>query len=587
MRNLIEKTLNQEVLRALEAGITREGIEQHIRYLCEEIGVRSPGTPEERRGAEYVAGVLESQGWAVEVEEISYLAWIADATRVEMVAPEAKPLPATWFSYTLPTSPGGVVAPVAYVGMEGEEDWSEAAGCLAIVGRAITTSPGRRDLIGRAHAAGAVGYLEFCTAIPPELPKVGNAASSLSGRREPLQPADLPPLPAASLALSAVEEIKALLASGISPRLRLLVGPKDGRLHVWRTSPNVVGTVPGGDLADEIVYVIGHHDANVVGAHDNASGASAVLNFGRWLKESGHRPRRTIRLFLPGCEQFGMVGSTQHVLRNPEAMARTVFAMDWGAIGDGDAMWVDRTPDAGPLFDHLLAATNYARDIPTVVNAPAVASDHCGFLWRAGIPACELHFREFHYLFTSYDDPAHIDTERARRSAVFGAAAALGFADQGPLPLDFAATAAELGGAAADLAAHPAHLYRRDELLAGLQALGVAGQRANALAERLSSGQTLVRFNAGLRAAARAVDPTVTGEFKLLPSLRRKLGDYQEVAALARRLPRRLIEKGDVLPRLTGEREQLAAEARAEAEKVIAALDEATRALSTACEDLP
>ncbi|MGQ9583974.1 MAG: M28 family peptidase [Anaerolineae bacterium] len=583
MHDLIARTLNPTFCRRLEAEIHLEEIERHIRYLCQEIGVRMPGTVEERRAAEYCGQVIRDLGFDVEFEDFSYLAWAADATRVDMVSPEAKPLTATWFSHTLPTPPEGIVAPAAYVGMEQDEDWSEASGCLAIVGRQVTTSPGRRDLIGRAHAAGAVGYLEFCTATPPELAKVGNAASFLTGRREPLTPSDLPPLPAASISHQAAEEIRNLLQSGQTVELRLVVGPKGGQLLVWRTSPNVIGSVPGTDLADEIVYVIGHHDANVIGAHDNASGAAAVLALARWLKESGHRPRRTIRLFLPGCEQFGLIGSTLHVQRNPEAMANTVFAMDWGGIGDGDAMWVDRTPDAATLFDYLLVATDYAQLIPTVTQPPAVASDHAGFLWRAGIPVCELHFREFHYLFTHYDDPDHIDMERSRRSAVLGALAALGFAGQGALPLDFARAASEIRETIRRFSHYPVTRSWMGELETAVDDLQRVGEQVNALAARVGDTPShLTLLNRALRAAARTLDPRLCGEFKLLPVLQRLVSDHAQISSLARQMPRRLIDQGEILLQVVNEREAVREEAAAEAAAIATALRQACAELRTA-----
>lgn len=585
MDQLIAQTVTPELYRQVDAEISETEVERHIRYLCEEIGVRMPGTSEERQAAEYCAGQIQELGFEVETEEISYLAWAADDTRVEMVSPEAKPLPATWFSYTLPTPPDGIVAPVAYVGMEHEEDWTEAAGRIAIIGRTVTTSPGRRELIGRAQAAGAVGYLEFVTAIPSELPKVGNASSTLTGRRS-MTPADLPPLPAASIAMDAVSEICAMLNTGTRPTLRLVVGPKDGDLQVWRTSPNIIGTVPGTDLSEEIVYVIAHHDANVIGAHDNASGVSALLAMARWLKESGYQPRRTIRLFLPGCEQFGLVGSTMHVLKNPEIMKRTVFAMDWGAIGDGDAMWIDRTPDTATLFDRVLEVTGYADRIPTITQPPAVASDHAGFLWQASIPACELHFREFHYLFTLYDDPEHINMDRARQSAVLGILAALGFADQGALPLDFVRCAVELRQTVQELPPDLADVYRRDELMAVLDDLEVVGQQVNAIAIRVNDAEKLDRLNQALLNAAHAVDARVTGEFKLLPRLQRGLTDHQQIASIAKKLPRRLMETSDMLTELNVQLETLAAEVDAEAVGVVSALDEATRLLREASSDL-
>ena len=583
MKELVRRTITSELCHQVDAGIPQAEMERHIRYLCEQIGVRMPGTPEEQLSADYCANVIQDLGYEVEIEQVSYMAWAADGTRVEMVAPQAKPLRATWFSYTLPTPPEGIRAPVAYVGMENEEDWSEASGRIAIVGRKITTSPGRRDFIGRAHAAGAVGYLEFCTAIPSNLPKVGNAASFFTGRREPLMPSDLPPLPAASISVDDVEEIRRLLAAGNSVDLRLVIGPKDGKLLVWRTSPNVIGTVHGTDLADEIVYIIGHHDANVIGAHDNASGVASVLATARWLKESGHRPRRTIRLFMPGCEQFGLVGSTVHVNQNPDVMARTVFAMDWGAVGDGDAMWVDRTPDTATLFDHVLASTGYAQRIPTVTQAPAVASDHAGFLWRAGIPACELHFREFQYLFTIYDDPAHINMDRARQSAVLGALAALAFANQGPLPLDFAGCATELRQTIQKLSSYDTGLYRGADLVAAVDDLGVIGSQINSLATRIAGDRSrLSALNLALRAASRMVDPRLTGEFKLLPVLQRLLTDHQEVTALGRHMPRRLVEQTNVLQKIVIQRDLLVTEIQTESSGAISAINEATNALRQA-----
>jgi len=351
---------------------------------------------------------------------------------------------------------------------------------------------------------------------------------------------------------------------------------------VWRTSPNVIGTVPGTDLADEIVYVMGHHDANVIGAHDNASGAAAVLAMARWLRESGHRPRRTIRLFLPGCEQFGLIGSTMHVNQNPGVMARTVFAMDWGAIGDGDAMWVDRTPDTATLFEHILKMTRYPDRIPTVIQAPARASDHAAFVWRAGIPACELHFREFHYLFTAYDDPAHIDMERARATAVLGILAALGFVDQEVLPLDFVGCAAELDRTLQKLSHYDPGLFRRSELDAAVAALRAAAVEVNRRAVHSNGTPSLGGVNSALRKAARLLDGRLTGEFKLLPALERRLSDHAEVSALARRLPRRLVERGDILREVVAEREVLVTAIDEEAASLAATINEAAGALKAA-----
>ena len=78
---------------------------------------------------------------------------------------------------------------------------------------------------------------------------------------------------------------------------------------------NVLGEIPGSDLADEIVMLGAHFDTwhASPNASDNTSGVAVMLEAVRILKAVGVQPRRTIRLALWSGEEQGLFGSTEYV----------------------------------------------------------------------------------------------------------------------------------------------------------------------------------------------------------------------------------------------------------------------------------
>ena len=81
---------------------------------------------------------------------------------------------------------------------------------------------------------------------------------------------------------------------------------------------NVVAEIPGTDLADEIVLLGGHLQANPAGggAADDAAGVVTSMEVVRIFKALGIKPRRTIRVGLWGGHEMGVFGNTSHVREN-------------------------------------------------------------------------------------------------------------------------------------------------------------------------------------------------------------------------------------------------------------------------------
>ncbi|RPJ03473.1 MAG: M20/M25/M40 family metallo-hydrolase [Candidatus Aminicenantes bacterium] len=78
---------------------------------------------------------------------------------------------------------------------------------------------------------------------------------------------------------------------------------------------NVVGEIPGTDLADEVVMLGAHYDSwhAAAGASDTAAGCAVALEAARILKAIGVKPRRTIRVAFWGGEEQGIHGSREYV----------------------------------------------------------------------------------------------------------------------------------------------------------------------------------------------------------------------------------------------------------------------------------
>ena len=84
------------------------------------------------------------------------------------------------------------------------------------------------------------------------------------------------------------------------------------------TDYNVVAEIPGTDLADEIVLLGGHLQANPAGggAADDVAGVAVCMEVVRIFKKLGIKPRRTIRVGLWGGHEMGVFGNKSHVRKN-------------------------------------------------------------------------------------------------------------------------------------------------------------------------------------------------------------------------------------------------------------------------------
>jgi len=234
--------------------------------------------------------------------------------------------------------------------------------------------------------------------------------------------------------------------------------------------PNVLGTIPGTDLANEIVLIGAHYDhigrdeggpGHCVatgkgdtrddicnGADDNGSGSVIVVEIARAIAESGLKPRRTLVFALFAGEEIGLLGSKAMAKNLPTAPpfdAGTIVAMinidmvgrlrpDRGLAVGG----VGSSQGWMPLLDGV-----DTRSMPILFDrATTTRSDHASF-YRLGIPTL------FFFTFThgDYHGPGDefegINPEGLTHVAEYVLDATLSAADGHALPFSTAPKAGE------------------------------------------------------------------------------------------------------------------------------------------------
>jgi N-acetylated-alpha-linked acidic dipeptidase len=208
---------------------------------------------------------------------------------------------------------------------------------------------------------------------------------------------------------------------------RYHIGPGGVKVHLVsqqdyerRIIWDVIGKIKGAQEPNESVIVGNHRDAWVYGAVDPNSGTAAMLEAVHGigdLLQQGWRPRRTIVFCSWDAEEEGLIGSTEWVEQQAQAMNHAVayFNVDVGVSGPNfsaaavpslkefvrDITRDVPSPMAGTVFDQW-RASHSAGNEHRGSNAPpqkgeevhvgdlGSGSDFTPFLQHAGVPSTDI-----------------------------------------------------------------------------------------------------------------------------------------------------------------------------------------------------
>ncbi len=388
-------------LHAIDRQITGEAWTSDRTYrnllrLCDDFGHRFGGSDAEHQAASFLEQKMNEYGLRdVEQQRFPMYSWSRGNCLLAMSEPVERSFSAISMPYT---GSGNFEGEVVDVG-EGEADDFARIGDRArgkiVLTDAETNRPGeskshRTDKYQRAVEAGAIACI-FLNQNPGMLHISGALYAQKPGGDEATDHEAA--IPGIGISYEAGSAIRRLSERG-TPRVRIRV---ENTTFLSR-SANVVGEIPGGELADEVILLGGHYDGHDVsqGASDNAAGAVVALEVGRLLAPFAGQLRRTVRIVNFGCEEIGLLGSWYNASTYADGKTgktlRLMVNLDGAGRGQGgqDILSSTADPSLERYFAKLAKDRNIKLDTRTSLS---VHSDHFPY-FMAGFPSVGINSRD-------------------------------------------------------------------------------------------------------------------------------------------------------------------------------------------------
>jgi hypothetical protein len=429
-------------------GLTRSQAMDTVWWLTDRYGPRLTGSPQFDEAAAWAMQAMTKWGLSnVHKEEWDFgTSWSLEGFSVQMVEPRVQPIiayPKTWSVGT----DGPVTADVVRATLASDADLAKYKGQLkgkivltqperavrmlegpiivrmdeALTNEAETTPiPGERGRGGRGGRGGAGAQFqqrlqqfykdEGVVAIfeRGSDSDTANMGSNLSVNQQHPDGGTIFPgtvnrngapsgVPQVTLAVEHYNRMVRLLEHDVPVKVQFDLRT---RFYPNAKGTNIIGEIPGSDLAKEVVILGAHFDSHpfATGATDNATGSTAMLEAARIIKSLGLKPRRTIRVALWAGEEQGLLGSRAYVASHfadprtmevkPEhATVAAYFNLDNGT-GRIRGVWMQSNPAVRPIFEQWIEPL---KDLGVTILGPRSVSstDHVSFD-NVGLPGFQF-----------------------------------------------------------------------------------------------------------------------------------------------------------------------------------------------------
>ena len=352
--------------RIREEGLQRSQLANTLSYMTDVLGARLTNSVDMERAQEWVLGEMKRIGLVNTVREpfMDYgVSWDNEYVSLHLMEPDYTPMVGYPIAHT-PGTDGKQRLRVVIADVQTRQDLERYRGRLrgmAVLGtppptidltRFATGTPRRTDEELRAleeavvlPAAGPDTYFSRLYSDPPQNPNLLTAADRLAffvaegvavvlespggwpgavrgfarpGARVDLwsRDATLSSVPVVSVTPEHYNRMYRILRRAIPVTIEIEIRNRHG--DTVEQARNVLGEIPGTDLADEVVMLGAHFDTwhASPNASDNTSGVAVMLEAARILGAVGAVPRRTVRVALWSGEEQGLYGSRAYVRKH-------------------------------------------------------------------------------------------------------------------------------------------------------------------------------------------------------------------------------------------------------------------------------
>lgn len=354
------------------AAVSGDELMRHTREFARR--QKLSGTPEELESFRYLEAEMRGLGFRTRL--LGHEAYISLPGRASVLI-DGRPLKAITQSFSRPSPPGGLKAPLVDLGEGSPADFAgrDLRGRILLVEGIASPA-----IAARAKAAGAAGQLH----ISPQEHLHEMCISPVWGNPGASTLAELPETVVCTIAQSEGAGLRARLAAGEAPEVVLEAEVDTG----WRETPLLEAEMdaPAGPEAPFILFS-GHHDTWYFGVMDNGTANATMIEAARVLAAHRGAWRRGLRLcFWSGHSHGRYSGSAWYADTRFDDLARRCAAHvnvdSTGGIGATDMTHAGTTPELAPLAARAIAAETGQRHAG---NRPGRNGDQS--FWGIGIPS--------------------------------------------------------------------------------------------------------------------------------------------------------------------------------------------------------
>ncbi len=419
--------------RIIAEALKPSPLEENLRRLTDEVGGRVPGTPAMQRAVEWGVAAFKVAGAdSVHTEDFTIPnSWAEGATslRVESdgnVSFSARAISIAWAPALAATKHVAMVD----VGDGSKDAFAKAgdiAGKIVLVHQVVlktwddlfaeyTNAPAAIDLAVKGKAK-AVAFI--ATRDNDILYRHTNAAAGEIDR-----------LPMVLVAREDGERVARLLRAGHAVWADIAIPNKIG--GPFKTS-NVIAEIKGSDKPDEFVVLGAHLDSWELGtgALDNGCNAALVIDALRAIRNSGLKPRRSIRFILFSGEEEGLMGSRAYVMAHRAELDRAAGMVVYDSgTGKTRGFSLGGRKDLIEPTRRLIAPLEQF-GVTTLTTDMTWGTDHFDFMFE-GVPTFEADQEEANYLVNYHavsDTYDKVDFAQLKKHVAEAAALSFALAD--------------------------------------------------------------------------------------------------------------------------------------------------------------
>lgn len=317
--------------------------------LTTEVGPRLAGSAGDALAVKWAVNKFNEMGFdKVRTEPATFRRWIRGAETAEIISPYPHDVKITALGGSFPTPKKGITGEIVHFATI---DDLKAADAKLVKGK-ITFISNRmnreKNGSGYGRANGARYLSAFITA---QKGGIGAIIRSIGtdNNRDPhtgmMKAAELDEktgeityykesqlVPAGAISNPDADLLVNMIKRKKPVTFKMTLGSHWGKEY---TSYNVIGDVIGRKKPDEVVVIGGHLDSWDLGtgAIDDGAGCGITMAAAKLIKDSGIKPRRTIRVILWANEEYGLSGARAYAKAHANEMQQHIIGAesDFGA----------------------------------------------------------------------------------------------------------------------------------------------------------------------------------------------------------------------------------------------------------------